>query len=62
MNAKDIIIMINQAEDLNVKKGMLKIYNAILQTDFTLLAGRVVKRDDDGKLHDVYAWLEIETA
>ncbi len=54
MTAKEIITKINHESNFEVKKGMLEIYNALLQRDYTLLAGRVVYKEN-GKFHDVYA-------
>lgn len=54
MTTKEIITKINHEDNFEVKKGMLEIYNALLNRDYTLLAGRVVYKEN-GKFHDVYA-------
>lgn len=53
---KELIQMINNAENFDQAKGMLKMLNAIYGTQYGLLGQRVVRFDNpDGSVAEKYA-------
>ena len=54
---KELIQMINNAENYDQAKGMLKMLNAIYGTQYGLLGGRVVRFDNPyGSVAEKYAY------